>query len=478
MERMLYKWYKRQKNLPVGGEMLKEKAKLLHEKLEEEGGFNGSSGWLDGFKSRFGVRLLKICGEKLSSDHSAVAPFKNNFAKTIHELQLSQNQIYNADESGLFWKLLPEKTYVAREEKTSPGRKVEKARITFLACTNATGLHKIKPMIIGKSKKPRCFKNFDIPVDYRSSKNAWMTTDIFKDWFHNLFVPQVQDFLRKEGLPIKAVLLLDNAPCHPSEALLKTDDGSIFTMYMPPNVTPLIQPMDQNAIRVTKLYYRKSLLRLAVGKKDVLNFLKSLTIKDAVSLFAIAWSQLKPDVIEKCWRNILPQICMYDIETQSSDEEEDTPLNLLRDKFRQQQLEEINELQNLLQIIIPEATPTVTDINTWNAIDDTVELNESELELITSDEDEIDEPENQTKITASEAIQIFDKGIEWAEENTSDYSDILVLKKMRERAVLKVLANKKKQTLYGNCCQSVFFLTGKILDCVNNLVCMDSLCNN
>lgn len=61
-------------------------------------------------------------------------------------------------------------------------------------------------------------------------------------------------------MPIKSVLLIDNAPTHPRETELKTKDGNIAAIFMPPNVTPLIQPRDQNAIKITKPYYRNSLL--------------------------------------------------------------------------------------------------------------------------------------------------------------------------------------------------------------------------
>jgi hypothetical protein len=49
-----------------------------------------------------------------------------------------------------------------RPEKTAPGRKTEKQRITFLACTNSIGNHKVKPLVIGKAKTPRAFKNLPV----------------------------------------------------------------------------------------------------------------------------------------------------------------------------------------------------------------------------------------------------------------------------------------------------------------------------
>ncbi|XP_037811958.1 jerky protein homolog-like, partial [Lucilia sericata] len=198
---------------------------------------------------------------------------KNGGLIKDRRLGLSSDQLYNADESGLYWKLLPQKTYVTSLEKSAPGAKMEKQKITFLCCANASGSHKIKLLVIGKSKNPRSFKSFICPVNYRNS--AWMTSSIFKEWFHNCFVPEVSKhvknssigiltvlffihrdrFLKKKRLPVKALLLIDKAPCYPPESYLKSEDGSIEAMFMPPNVTALIQPMDQNPIRITKLHY-------------------------------------------------------------------------------------------------------------------------------------------------------------------------------------------------------------------------------
>jgi hypothetical protein len=93
----------------------------------------------------------------------------------ITELNLSPVQIYNADESALYWKMLPDKTLVLSQEKNAPGRKTIKERVTFLLCANADGSNKLKPLVIGKAQNPRAFKNAQIPVDYKASKNAWMT---------------------------------------------------------------------------------------------------------------------------------------------------------------------------------------------------------------------------------------------------------------------------------------------------------------
>ena len=88
-----------------------------------------------------------------------------------------------------------------------------------------------------------------------------MNKDIFYDWFHNKFCPQVREFLKSQGLPQKAVLVLDNAKSHPSEILLRSNDGKIVVKYLPPNVTALIQPIDQGVMTSVKCNYQSSILR-------------------------------------------------------------------------------------------------------------------------------------------------------------------------------------------------------------------------
>ena len=58
----------------------------------------------------------------------------------------------------------------------------------------------------------------------------------------------MRDELSKLGLPPKAVLVLDNCPAHPEAEELISDDGNIFAHFLPPNVTSLIQPMDQGVL--------------------------------------------------------------------------------------------------------------------------------------------------------------------------------------------------------------------------------------
>ena len=64
--------------------------------------------------------------------------------------------VFNADEFGLFYQCLPTKTYQLSREKCSGGKN-SKVRLTGMAAANATG-EKVPMFVVGKSKTPRCFK--------------------------------------------------------------------------------------------------------------------------------------------------------------------------------------------------------------------------------------------------------------------------------------------------------------------------------
>ena len=53
---------------PISGPLICEKALQFNEQLTGPKDFKVSSGWLNNFKSRHGIRELDIEGEKLSSD--------------------------------------------------------------------------------------------------------------------------------------------------------------------------------------------------------------------------------------------------------------------------------------------------------------------------------------------------------------------------------------------------------------------------
>ncbi|GFW52332.1 tigger transposable element-derived protein 1 [Trichonephila clavipes] len=87
---------------------------------------------------------------------------------------------------------MPNRNYIAKDEKTASGHKASKDRITLLLCSNASGDRMLKPLLINKSLRPRALKDKDLkqlPVHWMANPKSWMTTANFTEWFKNCFVP-------------------------------------------------------------------------------------------------------------------------------------------------------------------------------------------------------------------------------------------------------------------------------------------------
>ena len=314
LDRALIMWFnqERSKGTPVTGDMILEEAVLLHENFEKDLEsekktiFNPSTGFLNAFKNRHGIRSLTVQGEKLSADFSSVESFFEKFHKILNEGGYTPDQIYNCDETGLYWKALPRRTMQSMKERRADGFKISKERVSLLLCSNASGSHSLRPLVIGKYRNPRCFKTIrsSLPVNYQNNSSSWMTREIFFEWFHSDFKPSVLRNLSQLNLPHKALLILDNAPVH---FIYETDiDNEIRVLLLPPNTTSLIQPMDQGVIQCFKMNYRKKFMRNILAtyddKKDsILDRLQAFTLKECIFLISETWNKVSKSALANAW---------------------------------------------------------------------------------------------------------------------------------------------------------------------------------
>ena len=138
-------------------------------------------------------------------------------------------------------------------------------------------------MLVYRAENPRALKGkikSMFPVFLRSNKKAWVTAKVFEDWFENSFIHEVKGYLAKKNLAFKVLLILDNAPGHPSS--LTECHPNVKVIFLPPNTTSLLQPMDQGVIATFKSYYtRRSFAHiLSMMKRD-----SALTVSDCWKKF-------------------------------------------------------------------------------------------------------------------------------------------------------------------------------------------------
>lgn len=200
--------------------ILQEKARFFNLQLGGPADFKASSGWLHKFTLRFGLHSVKIQGEKLAADAAASNQFCIEFPRFLADNNYVEEDTYNGDESGVYWRSIIRQTYVAHGEGTASGFKDCKelsCHVTVMFCANATGTQKNPLYIIGRSVKPKCFLTTDmttLPFVYGSQKSAWMDQFVFKKWY-KFFLEEVVKKHEKEGRRRKVLLLMDNCRAHP-----------------------------------------------------------------------------------------------------------------------------------------------------------------------------------------------------------------------------------------------------------------------
>ncbi|KAK6166482.1 hypothetical protein SNE40_023159 [Patella caerulea] len=175
----------RQRNAPVNGPLLQTKALQFAENLELEN-FKASNGWLRSFLSRHNIVFGCMSGERADVDMGVVDDFKS---KVPHLCSgFLPKDIFNMDETGLFYKDGSRKTVHVKGDDCAGGKRSTE-RLSIALCASLTG-EKLKPLVLGRLKKPRCFskvKDVDkLPVMYRSNKKAWMTAAIFEEWLQTV----------------------------------------------------------------------------------------------------------------------------------------------------------------------------------------------------------------------------------------------------------------------------------------------------
>ena len=197
-------------DIRLDGTMLLQKANMFLRIFSSHVTNELSPAWIDRFKKCYGLGRIRKAGESGGVDTDVVNEWNDGKLREILE-NYRPDQIYNADETGLFWLLLPD-NYLGFIGEKYHGTKQPKSRVTVLVASNMDGSDKLPMFVIGKSQKPRAFKNVKVPVEYVANKKAWMTSLLFESWLKRLD--------RKMSLQNKhIVMVVDNCPVHPAVEL-------------------------------------------------------------------------------------------------------------------------------------------------------------------------------------------------------------------------------------------------------------------
>ncbi|XP_011860886.1 PREDICTED: tigger transposable element-derived protein 6-like [Vollenhovia emeryi] len=251
VETEVLNWFNhmRVSNVSISGPLIQEKAKSIADNLGTEN-FNCLSGWLWRFQVRHGISSQAVCDElnKVNEEHA------NDWLSTFENIKqkFAPRDIFNMDETGIFFNLYPDRTLSFKGNKCHGGNK-SKQRITAVFVCNSDGSEKLPAWIIRKSKQPRCFKHINLST------------------------------------------LTCQYTYTPSEFLDRCRSIS------PANTTSRLQPLDQGIIALIKKDYRKRLVRAAIQAIESQQKVCQWNILNAIRAIILAWDSVSAESIQKCF---------------------------------------------------------------------------------------------------------------------------------------------------------------------------------
>ncbi|OAF65114.1 Periodic tryptophan protein 2 [Intoshia linei] len=283
---ILYQWVqnKRKRNFAISNNNLKEIAL----KLEEKYGVLDFSAFDRCINKCYGLLTKRIVGESGLVNIELVKNFKSIYERKVSEY--GPSDIYNCDETGLFWREFINKTIVLNEDDKASG-KYSKQRITILFCTNMIG-EKLTPSSLGR-----------LNLHIHENENRKI-----------LSTPDNDNFI--------------NAPVHPVDTVF----SNIELLYFPPNFTSLVKPCDQGIIMSFKSCYKKLMsnkILLELNNKKNKDFsyqdlMKKITLYDVLCLIYYSWNNVSVDTIKnsfnKAMENALIKTPNQTIENESLEE--------------------------------------------------------------------------------------------------------------------------------------------------------------
>ncbi|GBL82413.1 Tigger transposable element-derived protein 6 [Araneus ventricosus] len=174
------------------------------------------------------------------------------------------------------------------------GKKVNK---DYLSC-NADGSEKFTPLVIGRSKKLRSFKNVKkLPCDYTNNKTAWMISHIFLGFFHKF------DRKMEKKKKRKVLLFMDSVSSH-SQDLPTFNNTKV--VFFPANCTSKIQPLNPSVICFVIVHYRKTSIRQLLAASETKcatkDELKQVTVLDAIHMLCSSWRSITEKCIKSCFQ--------------------------------------------------------------------------------------------------------------------------------------------------------------------------------
>ena len=399
----------------VQRQVIKEKAIQI---AAEKGiaGFKASNGWIGNFEKRKSIGHVTIHGDAASVSEITVSAWKEKLPCLL--TGYSADDIFNIDECGLFYRLLPSKTLLKKGSKCKKGKEA-KIRVTLLLGANMSGTEKIDPLMIGRSANPHCFQSFrkgkkPLPMKYKANPKAWMNGDLFSK-----YMEAWNEKMKERGRNI--LVFLDNCSAHPADKKF----SNIRLSFLPANTTSHLQPMDQGVIRSFKSHYRRRLIQYIIRAIETDNKTADsvkVNLLQVMHWSLSAWSSVTQKTVRNCFRKA------GFVENDSETEEED------------------DDVSDLMPALLSNEVISFAD---YVSVDDCLLVNDPEsaetsIHMPVEESEEDEEEEEEVVIPPSKADALFALNTLISYNEFDQLVPQSVIDKMERSLVQRIILSKKQ----------------------------------
>lgn len=287
-------------------------------------GFKASTKWAAGWMKRMGLSLrLRTTGKEVTTE--AMQQIAQEYRLSIQHIFTDNKTIkkYNMDEFAVYLDAPGNTTIdvIGAHTVEIGTTNHEKDRVTVVLCVSSDG-DKMDVLVIHKSqseKKRNKITMTDVKYDNGTktmrmfisyNEKAYMNSELMIEWIRVIYATQHNTSINQSENSHLSVLFLDNCPSHTTPEVRQClSENRINDQFLPPNCTPLVQPVDHSINAKIKRAYEEQwgnwyhcvspLNRTASGKRMKAD-------RDTVnSWIAAAVSTITAEQIKKCFAHTL-----------------------------------------------------------------------------------------------------------------------------------------------------------------------------
>ena len=234
---------------------LDRKQIIIDDFKENRPGIEWTRLFLNRQKDTLSPRICQNIGAKrFNVSRTTVDDFFQNLAEVMRDV--SPECIVNYDETNISDSPGGDSQLFKRGSKRSyRTMNSSKVGVSMMYSVSANG-DRLRPYVVYKAKRvsPTWVVGGNREIFYNATPSGWFDSPTFEDWFTKVALPYFRN------LNGNKVIIGDNVPSHINiNVIQKAEEQGIKFIFLPPNTTHFLQPLDVSVFRTLKMEWRKCL---------------------------------------------------------------------------------------------------------------------------------------------------------------------------------------------------------------------------